>query len=123
MTAEEADKFGKWMQGEAVTALTPQEQAVAEQSLDGFLRLAHMRWQTGVRETDASNQKRETDAAAAVKAAQRIQRDAGRAASAPSTAPKKQPTTAKHADLNKLSKNDISELMKRSVEEAEAGNY
>lgn len=123
MTGGEAEEFGKWMRGEAGTALTPQEQAVAVQSLDGFLRLAHTRWQDGLRETNASNQKRQVDAAAVVKAAQRTQRAAARAATTPSASPKKPPTVSKPIDLKKLSKNDISELMKRSVEEAEAGNY
>lgn len=124
MTGGEAADFGKWIQGEATTVLTPQEQAVAEQSLDGFLRLAHTRWQTGLRETETLNTKRQADAAAAVKAAQRTQRAAARAATAPTAAPSKSPTVrTKPIDLKKLTKNEISELMQKSVEEAEAGNY
>lgn len=115
MTSDEADQFGKWMRGDAVTALTPQEQAVAAQSLDGFLRLAHTRWQTGLRETEAANQKKQAEAAAAVKATQRIQRDAARAATAPASSPKRAPVSPKPSDKKKLTKDELSELLRQSV--------
>lgn len=118
MTADEAAKFGRWLQGDAVGVLTPQEQAVAEQSLDGFLRLAHVRWQTGQRETEAANNKKQADAAAAVKAAQRTQRAAAQAATATPAAPRKSPTVRPPANKKKLSNDELSELLRLSVEHA-----
>lgn len=120
MTQTESTEFGNWLRGDAITALTPQEQAVASQSLDGFLRLAHTRFTEGQRETAALNAKRVADAAAAVKAAQRIQRAAASAATTPSAAPRKSPTT-RTAAPKRPTKDEVAELLRQSVMQAEAG--
>ena len=79
MTMEEANEFGTWVRSEGATKLTPREQAVAEQSLDGFLRIAHGRWQEGQRES--TKQTTRSNAVEAVKSVQRTQREAAKAAS------------------------------------------
>ena len=121
MTAAESDEFGKWLKYEAEKVLTQQEQDVARESLDGFLRLAHTRFHESQRATDATNQKRQADAAAAVKAAQRTQRAAARAATATPAAPLKSPRPRTSASKTPT-KDEIAELLRRSVLEAEAGN-
>ena len=113
MDWNEADQFGKWMNAEARTVLTPAEQAVANESIEGFLHIAHNRWKA----TEAAKLQKHTDAVAAVKSVQRIQREAARAA-APATAPKKQPAArSDEADVSKLTPNDISALLRKTVEQ------
>jgi hypothetical protein len=59
---------------------------------------------------------KQTDAVAAVKSVQRVQREVARAA-APATAPKKQPTAPSgEVDVSKLTPNDISTLLRKTVE-------
>lgn len=116
MGTEEADAFGQWLRGEAATKLSPFEQAVASRDLDGFLRIAHSRFSDGLREQNADRQR--TDAVAAVKSVQRTQREAARAASTTTAAPRKQPTgTRAEVDVTKLTKNDISSLLRQSVDQ------
>lgn len=116
MTTDEADQFGNWIRTEASTAMSPAEQAVANQSIDGFLRLAHNRWQQGIRESE--KQAKHSDAVGAVRSVQRTQREAARAASAPTAAPKKQPVErAKEIDVSKLTKDDVAALLRQSVEQ------
>lgn len=118
MTGDEADEFGRWIRSEGVTALSPGEQAVAGQSLDGFLRIAHSRWQEGMREKDRKAQ--HNDTVDAVRSVQRTQREAARAASASPTAPRKQPAAPKTTvDIKKLTKDDIATLLRQSVEQYE----
>lgn len=108
----EAEQFGKWITSEARTVLTPAEQAVANESLDGFLHIAHNRWKT----TEATKQQKQIDAVAAVKSVQRVQREVARAA-APASAPKKQPAAPSgEVDVKKLTPNDISSLLVKVVE-------
>ena len=115
MTSEEADAFGTWMRSEASTALSPVEQAVAQRDLDGFIRIAHGRYAESLR--DKGRQQQRQDAIGVVKAVQRTQREAARAASAAPAAPRKQPTAPKtEISLEKLSSDDISNLVVKSVE-------
>jgi len=116
MTVAEAEEFGKWVSGEATTAMSPAEQAVASQSLDGFLRLAHTRWQQSVH--DKEKESKRDDAVGAVRAVQRTQREAARAASSAPVAPKKQPASpVTETDVSKLTPDDISALLRQSVEQ------
>lgn len=116
MDLTEADNFGKWVRSEAATVLTTSEQNVARESLDGFLRIAHSRWQSGLRE--ATKQQVVSDAVAAVKSVQRTQKQAARAAEVPSGAPKKQPAkSSDEVDVKKLTNMDISTLLRQTVEQ------
>lgn len=116
MTMEAAQEFGNWVRSDAATVMSAAEQAVAGQSLDGFLRLAHTRWQQGVSSQEKDNKR--SDAVGAVRSIKRTQRAAAKAASAKTTAPRKQPAGTKTAiDTSKLTKNDISELLRQSVEQ------
>jgi len=116
MTAEEADRFGMWITNDAPTAMSQQEQSVAGESIGGFLRLAHSRWQDGVREKE--NEGKRNDAVGAVRSVQRTQREAARAASASTTAPVKQVAhTANETDVSKLTKDDVSTLLRQTVEQ------
>lgn len=120
MTVGESEEFGKWIRSEAPTVMTPSEQAVAGQSIDGFLRLAHSRWQEGMRVQKPTRD----DAVAAVRTVQRTQREAARAASAPAVAPRKQPTAPRTGvDVKALKSDDIAKLLRQSVDEAKRGNY
>lgn len=116
MTVEESEEFGKWIRSEASTVMSPAEQAVASQSLDGFLRLAHTRWQDGL--SKKTKEAARNDAVGAVRSVQRTQKEAARAASAGAAAPRKQPASQKtEVDLKKLTENDISALLRKSVEQ------
>lgn len=116
MTAEDAESFTNWVRTQAGTEMSQQEQAVAAQSLDGFLRLAHGRWNDGIREKE--NNGRRDDAAAAVRSVQRTQREAARAAAPGNSAPKKQPAaTPEEVDVSKLTPADVSALLRKSVEQ------
>lgn len=119
MTTEEAEEFGRWMRSDATTHLTPYEQAVAGRDLDGFLRLAHNRWQEGTKVADKEKQR--NDAVLATKSVQRTQREAAKAASAAPSAPRKpSPTGPKPLNLKKLSHDDVSSLLRKAVEEAKS---
>lgn len=116
MGTDEADGFGQWLRGEAASTLSPFEQAVASRDLDGFLRIAHNRFLETRREVQAGQQR--IEAVAAVKSVQRTQREAARAASSSPAAPKKQPTGARtEVDVKKLTKNDISTLLRQAVDQ------
>jgi hypothetical protein len=116
MTAEQADEFGKWIRSDATTVMSPTEQAVANESLGGFLRLAHVRWQEAVHEKEKEATR--NDAVGAVRSVQRTQREAARAASAPASAPQKQlEAPAATVDLSKLKDEDIATLLRQSVEQ------
>lgn len=114
MELTEAQEFGEWISTKAGKAMSPTEVAVANESLDGFLRLAHRRWKEGTGEKDREAQR--TDAQDAVRVVQRNQKNKARAAAGPGGAPKKQPTSPSTAiDNRKLSKEDISALVRQSV--------
>jgi hypothetical protein len=116
MTQQEADEFGRWIQTDADKVLTPTETAVANESIGGFLHIAHGRWQEGIREKEKET--RQTDAVGAVRSVQRTQREAARAASAPTTAPQKQPASpAAEPDVSKFTKDDVSALLRQSVQQ------
>jgi hypothetical protein len=120
MTLEDQEEFGKWIQNEGAKVLSPEDQAVAYQSLSGFLRLAHRSWQEATREAVRATQRAET--VNAVKSIQKTQKEAARAASAPAAAPRKQPVAgSKELDLHKLPQKErdaaISALVRASVEQ------
>lgn len=115
MTEAEADTFGKWIQTEAATAMSPYEQAVANESLGGFLSLAYHRWQAGLAEKGKAEMRQ--DAAAAVRAVQRTQKAAARAATAPTSAARRQPQAAQAMDPSKLTKDDVSALLRQTIEQ------
>ncbi len=116
MTREDADEFGKWVQTEAPSAMSVPEQEVARQSLSGFLRLAHTRWQQSVHEKE--KEAKRDDAVGAVRSVKRTQREAAKAASASTTAPQKSAATPPaQTDLSKLTDEDISALLRQSVEQ------
>ena len=115
MTVAEGDKFGLWIKTESHNIMSPIEQAKAHTDLDGFLRFAHISWKEDV---DKKNDKQVGDAVGAVKAVKQVQKAAARAASATTTAPKKQVVTkSTGTDVKKLTDNDVSALFKASVEE------
>ena len=115
MGTEDAGEFATWMQTEAGTVLSQAEQAVAERSLDGFLRIAHPRWKQGKRDKDKTAQR--NDAVEAVKTVQRTQKAAASAASGSTTAAKKQRvgSAGGEVDVSKLTEQDISDLVRQSV--------
>lgn len=115
-TEHEATEFGNWIQTEAPNKMTLAEQNVANQSVDGFLRIAHGRWQEGVREKD--KQTKRDDAVGAVRGVKEVQRQAARAASSAPKAPRKQPAAeADEIDVKKLTKDDVSALIRQTVEQ------
>lgn len=119
MSASEAEAFAKWMKTEAATDMSPVDQAVARRDLDGFLRLAHSTFLAG--QSEKSKQQKRQDAVGAVRGVQITQRAAARAASAVPSAPKKIPTGPKTTlspdDYRKFTHDDISTLLKQSVEQ------
>lgn len=122
MTQDESNAFGAWMQTEAGSKMTPSELNIANRDLDAFLRLAHNRWETGVRAEAQGKQQVQTDAVRAVQSVQRVQRAAAKAASTVPAAPRKtQPAQAKPLEFRKMSKEDqremVSKLVRESVEQ------
>jgi hypothetical protein len=104
------------MQTEAASTMSPAEQAVAGESLGGFLRLAHLRWNESMA-AKAKEVKRD-DAVAAVRVVQRTQRAAARASASTTAAPRKQPAPSnQEVDITKLTKDDIAALVRQSVEQ------
>ena len=115
MTRPEADRFGLWITSKASTVMSLPEQAVANESVGAFLRLAHGYWKNEVVE---SEKKTVDDAVGAVKAVKQTQRAAARAASASPTAPKKQAVKQlAQTDPKEYTDEDISTLFRMSVEE------
>lgn len=116
MSRAEAEVFGQWMRTEAGTVLSDREQALAGRDVEGFLRLAHTKYLAG-QSTDRDKQRRE--AVEATRTVQRTQKEAARAASAAPAAPRKQNTSAsaKQIDVRKLTKDDVSSLLRQSVEQ------
>lgn len=121
MTGDEAGSFGQWIQTQGPTKLSIMEQAVATQSMDGFLRIAHQRWQDSIREEQSrAAQVTRNDTVEAVKAVQRTQKEAARAASSAPTAPKKQPakpTSSQKKSWKDFSQEEIAKLIQESVEQ------
>ena len=124
MSQDQQDKFGTWIQTEAPRMLTAREQAVAQESIDGFLRIAHARWQESANAQEQTKKHAET--VAAVKTVQRAQKASARAASAPTSAPRK--TSAGPSgdqdpvkQLRKLPREEqqqaVAELVKLSIDQ------
>ncbi len=114
MTREEAETFGTWISTKAGTEMSPTEQAVAGDSISGFLHLAHSRWKGS--NSEADNKAKTDDAVQAARSVKRTQREAARAASSRSPAPKKQPANPeKKQDLSELSSDDVAALVRLSV--------
>lgn len=115
MTLEDQEEFGNWLRSDATTQMTESEQGVARDSLDGFLRLAHPRWE-GSRE--AAKKAKTDDAVQAAKSVQRTQKAAIRAAGTSPKAPRKTPTSTKtEIDTSKFTNEDVSDLLRQSVEQ------
>ena len=116
MDRKDADDFGGWIRTEAATVMSPGEQAVAGQSLDGFLRIAHQRYNQS--RTKKDNEEIRNDAVGAVRSVQQTQKAAARAASASTSSPRKQKTAsgAQEVDFDKVTPDDVSSWMRQSVE-------
>lgn len=115
MTTDDATQFDQWIRTEAPNAMSQAEQAVARESLDGFLRLAHARWQQTT--SEESKQAKRDDALSAVKTVQRTQQAAARAASATTGSPRRQPVAQPtEVDVSKFTDNDVSALLRKTVE-------
>jgi hypothetical protein len=117
MTGQEAEEFGAWIRSEGATKLSLTEQGVAGRDLDAFLRIAHSKFQEGMREKD--KQQKRNDTVEAVRTVQRAQKDAARAASASPTAPRKTTATApREIDPKKLTNDDVHALLKMTLEDS-----
>jgi len=117
MTQADSDAFGDWVRNKAAEKMSPPEQDVARTSLDGFLRLAHGRWQEGL--TEIADEKTKADAIAATKSVQRNQREAARAASTTPASPRRTPAAPQETtDVSKLTHRDVDKLLRQSVEES-----
>lgn len=116
MTQDEAGEFKTWIQTESTKVMSPAEQAVSHQSLDGFLRLAHHHWQSGLKAQEAQTKRDNT--VGAVRSVQATQRAAAKAAAPRATAPRTQPAgPAQTVDVKKLTPDDIGALLRQSVEQ------
>ena len=95
--------------------MSEQEQRLANRDLDGFLRVAHMRYGESLR----NKERQRTETIGAVKAVQRAQRETARAASSVPSAPRKKSTgaTPGGVDVSKLTNDDVSKLLRLSVEQ------
>jgi len=116
MTDEESKEFGKWIRDEAATQMSPLEQRIAQESLNGFLHLAHSRWNE-VKQRKADETK--ADVIGAVRGVQHTQREVARAASAAVPAPRKQSVSPRQEgiDVNKLTDAQVAELIRRSTQQ------
>ena len=116
MDTNEANEFGNWIKTEAGTTMHPNEQALAYRDIDGFLRIAHVRYQESLKAK--TNQR--ASAVEAVKTVQRMQKQAARAASAVPAAPRKTTvasTPKDTIDFEKVTSDDVSTWVKQSLEQ------
>jgi hypothetical protein len=114
LTRVEAESFGKWIKSEAETIMSEPEQRLAQRDLDGFLRVAHVRYAESLH----TKERQRTETVGAVKAVQRAQRETARAGSSIPSAPRKQSTGANEPlDVKKLTNDDVSKLLRISVEQ------
>ena len=116
MDVKEAGDFGQWIKTDGGTALSPNEQALANRDIDGFLRIAHVRYQESAR--NKANQR--ASAVEAVKTVQRTQKQAARAASAAPAAPRKTAvasTPPDTIDYEKVTQEDVAKWLKQSVDQ------
>lgn len=114
MTQEEVLDFVNWYKADGANQMSARESAVAARDLDGFLRIAHPRW---LGSSEKEKKAQTDDAVDAVKSVQRTQRLAAKAASLSTTSPKKQPGGTKTPDASDLSSDDVSKLVRQSVEQ------
>lgn len=114
MTRAEEVKFSNWIKMEGQSELSPTEQQVAGRDPDAFLRIAYAKYSAV-----QSKVKQRDDAVEAARGVQITQRQAARAASATTAAPKKQSTSRQAAavDVKKLTRDDVSNLLRQSVEQ------
>lgn len=119
MSRAEAEVFGQWMRTEAGTVLSDREQALAGRDVEGFLRFAHTKYLACLADQNSGRDKQRQEAVEATRTVQRTQKEAARAASAAPAAPRKQNTSAsaKQIDVRKLTKDDVSSLLRQSVEQ------
>ena len=119
MTLEESQEFGRWLTSEGPQKLSPGEMSIGDRDLDGFLRLAHIRFQEGTREKE--REVRKSDAVSAVQTVQRTQREAAKAAAAPAAPRKQSPAPKAGPDWKKMSESEredmVSRLLRQSVEQ------
>ena len=116
MDIKEAEEFGLWIKSDGGAALSPNEQALANRDIDGFLRIAHVRYQESAR--NKANQR--ANAVEAVKTVQRTQKQAARAASAAPAAPRKTVVASappNTIDYDKVTQDDVSTWLRQSVEQ------
>ena len=116
MDTNEADEFGRWIKTDAATSMHPNEQALAYRDIDGFLRIAHLRYQESLKAK--TNQR--ANAVEAVKTVQRTQKHAARAASAAPAAPRKTTvagTPSNSIDFDKVTQDDVSTWIKQSLDQ------
>ena len=115
MDMGEADEFGKWIKADGAGEMNPNEQALAYRDIDGFLRLAHLRWQ----ESKRAKINQRASAVEAVKTVQRTQKQAAKAASAAPAAPRKTTVASKSEtiDYSKVTQDDVSNWLRQSVEQ------
>jgi len=115
MDLKEQDQFSTWIKTEASNVMSQEEQNVAQESLGGFLRLAHFRWQTETKQKATSDESKRSDAVNAARSVKRIQKEAAKAASPVTAAPKKQPVSS--AQEQEVKASDVSGLLRASVVE------
>lgn len=116
MTSAEADAFGNWIRTEADRTMSQAEQDIAKQSLGGFLRLAHVRFQEHL--VKKASESKRNDVIGTVRSVQRTQRQAARAGQAAPAAPLKQPAGSKRTlDVKTLKPDDISTLLKQATQQ------
>ena len=113
MTTKDAEEFGNWVKGDGATVLSPREMELGQRDLDGFLRLAYLRYNQ-IQEKPKTTR---DEAVEAVRSVQRTQREAARAATASPAAPRKSPVAQQGVDVKKLTQDDISTLLRQSVEQ------
>lgn len=116
MDDKEANEFGTWIRVEAPSAMSPNEQNLAQRDIDGFLRIAHVRYQESLR-TKANKRAETVDA---VKSVQRTQKQAARAASSAPASPRKTTvasTPPNTVDFEKVTKDDVAKWLRQSVEQ------
>ena len=117
MDQTDADAFGKWIKADGATVLSDREQALAQRDIDGFLRIAHLRYS----ESNRNKSTQRANAVEAVRTVQRTQKQAARAASATPSAPRKSAVVSKPADtvdFDKVTQDDVSKWLRESVEQA-----
>ena len=116
MDMGEADEFGKWIKADGAEVMNPNEQALAYRDIDGFLRIAHLRYT----ESKRAKLNQRANAVEAVRTVQRTQKQAAKAASAAPAAPRKTTvasTPPNTIDYDKVTQDDVAKWLRQSVEQ------